>query len=297
MRSNFKSSTDRMTREKYQKNLRKKMHKTRLRPWFFITLVCFFLSIIIMNLSLLFNWGKDNKRISDLETQIEDTIEIVENNGEGQLVNPPEDKDSDYWYYVNVPFYDVDFSDLLKKNSDTVGFINVKNTNINYPVVQTEDNDYYLSHAFDKTLNDAGWVYLDYRNSSNFTDDNTIIYGHGRLNETVFGSLKKLLTDNWQKNKDNYIINISTPDVNYVYQIFSIYTIESETYYITPSFAELDSKNKWLNTMKERNMSTINTEINQYDKIITLSTCLNNDGGRIVVHAKLIKQQTRKTAN
>ena len=49
--------------------------------------------------------------------------------------------------------------------------------------------------------------------------------------------------------------------------------------------------------MKERNMSTINTEINQYDKIITLSTCLNNDGGRIVVHAKLIKQQTRKTAN
>lgn len=297
MRSNFKSSTDRMTREKYQKNLRKKMRKTRLRPWFFITLVCFFLSIIIMNLSLLFNWGKDNKRISDLETQIEDTIEIVENNGEGQLVNPPEDKDSDYWYYVNVPFYDVDFSDLLKKNSDTVGFINVKNTNINYPVVQTEDNDYYLSHAFDKTLNDAGWVYLDYRNSSNFTDDNTIIYGHGRLNETVFGSLKKLLTDNWQKNKDNYIINISTPDVNYVYQIFSIYTIESETYYITPSFSELDSKNKWLNTMKERNMSTINTEINQYDKIITLSTCLNNDGGRIVVHAKLIKQQTRKTAN
>lgn len=60
---------------------------------------------------------------------------------------------------MDVPFYDVDFSQLLKKNLDTVAFINVKGTNINYPIVQTKDNDYYLTHAFDKSYNEAGWVF------------------------------------------------------------------------------------------------------------------------------------------
>ena len=66
-------------------------------------------------------------------------------------------------------------------------------TNINYPVVQTNDNEYYLGRAFDKSKNDAGWVFMDYRNDVNNLSDNTIIYGHGRLDKTVFGSLKNAL--------------------------------------------------------------------------------------------------------
>lgn len=282
-----------LTRSKYQKQRRKAMRRTRLRPWAFVVLVLIFSSILVANLYFIFDWGKDNKNINDLEKQLEKIVEVVEITDEGEAVNPPDDKNSDYWYYMDVPFYDVDFSQLLKKNPDTVAFINVKGTNINYPIVQTKDNNYYLTHAFDKSYNEAGWVFLDYRNSKGFNDFNTIVYGHGRLNKTVFGSLRNILNKSWQNNKDNYTLTISTPTMNYVYQIFSVYSIESETYYIKTLFKSDGSKTTWINEMNKRNISPIKADANINDKIVTLSTCLNDKGGRVVLHAKLIKQQAK----
>lgn len=298
MKKHLKNNGSKTTRCEYQAEQRKVKRKTRLRSWAFFLLCFIFSGILIFNLFIIFDWGKDNKKINDLEDEINKIVEVKEIDDEGEVINPPAvEVESDYWYYVNVPFHDVDFTQLLEKNPDTVGYINVRGTNINYPIVQTNNNDYYLTHAFDRSKNDAGWVYLDYRNDKEFNDDNTIVYGHGRLNKTVFGSLKNLLTKNWQSNKENYVITISTPTMNYVYQIFSIYTIESETYYITPKFDDSIKKMNFLNTMNERNTSGITTELNEFDKIITLSTCLNDNGWRIVVHAKLIKQQYKETTN
>lgn len=293
----FKSQSKKkkLTRTKYQSQRRKKMRRTRLRPWAFVVFCSIFVVIIVVNLITIFDWGKDNKKINDLEEEIQEIVEVKEIEDEGETVNPPLEKESDYWYYVKVPFYDVDFTGLLEKNNDTVAYINVRGTNVNYPVVQTSNNDYYLTHAFDKSYNDAGWVYMDFRNNKNFTDFNTIIYGHGRLNKTVFGSLKTLLNKSWQNNKDNYILAISTPDINYIYQIFSIYTIPSETYYIQTSFKDDNRRNLWITEMNKRNTSIINSPANINDKIITLSTCLNDDGMRVVVHAKLIKQLEKET--
>lgn len=293
----FKSQSKKkkLTRTKYQSQRRKKMRRTRLRPWAFVVFCSIFVVIIVVNLITVFDWGKDNKKINDLEEEIQEIVEVKEIEDEGETVNPPVEKESDYWYYVKVPFYDVDFTGLLEKNNDTVAYINVRGTNVNYPVVQTSNNDYYLTHAFDKSYNDAGWVYMDFRNNKNFTDFNTIIYGHGRLNKTVFGSLKTLLNKSWQNNKDNYILAISTPDINYIYQIFSIYTIPSETYYIQTSFKDDNRRNLWITEMNKRNTSIINSPANINDKIITLSTCLNDDGMRVVVHAKLIKQLEKET--
>lgn len=293
----FKSQSKKkkLTRTKYQSQRRKKMRRTRLRPWAFVVFCSIFVVIIVVNLITIFDWGKDNKKINDLEDEIQEIVEVKEIEDEGETVNPPLEKESDYWYYVKVPFYDVDFTGLLEKNNDTVAYINVRGTNVNYPVVQTSNNDYYLTHAFDKSYNDAGWVYMDFRNNKNFTDFNTIIYGHGRLNKTVFGSLKTLLNKSWQNNKDNYILAISTPDINYIYQIFSIYTIPSETYYIQTSFKDDNRRNLWITEMNKRNTSIINSPANINDKIITLSTCLNDDGMRVVVHAKLIKQLEKET--
>ena len=192
------------------------MRRTRLRPWAFVVFCSIFVVIIVVNLITIFDWGKDNKKINDLEEEIQEVVEVKEIEDEGETVNPPVEKESDYWYYVKVPFYDVDFTELLEKNNDTVAYINVRGTNVNYPVVQTSNNDYYLTHAFDKSYNDAGWVYMDFRNNKNFTDFNTIIYGHGRLNKTVFGSLKTLLNKSWQNNKDNYIYLSSYLDDEFV---------------------------------------------------------------------------------
>ena len=294
----FKSqSKKKLSRTKYQAKRRKMKRRTRLKPWAFVLFCSIFGVILVANLFTIFDWGKDNIEISNIEKEIEKIVEVVEIEEEGEIINPPpvETVESDYWYYVKVPFYDIDFTSLIGKNSDTIGFINVRGTNINYPIVQTTNNDYYLTHAFDKSKNDAGWVYLDYRNSNDFSNFNSIIYGHGRLNKTVFGSLRNVLNKSWQNNKDNYVINISTPNANYVYQIFSLYTIMSETYYIRTMWANDENREDWINTINERDISPSSATANINDKIITLSTCLNDDGERIVVHAKLIKQQNKET--
>ena len=273
---------------------KKKIKSVKLKPLPFIIFILLFSSIILFNLKNILNWEKDNQEIKKIETNIEEEIQIEIIEEEGEIINPPKVKESDYWLYIKVPFQNVDLEALKEKNNDTVGFINIKNTNINYPIVQTTNNDYYLNHAYDKSYNEAGWVFMDYRNN-NFNDFNTIIYGHGRLNKTVFGSLKDLLKDSWQSNKDNYTLTISSLTMNYVYQIFSIYTIDAESYYIKTEFDTNEDKQDWITEMNNRNTSIIYSPANINDKIITLSTCLNNDNGRVVVHAKLIKQQTKET--
>ncbi len=276
-----------ITREDYKANY--KQVKTRLKPFIFWPLFCFFFFLIAFNCYKLLSWNQDNKKIQKLGDELIKIAKPKPIQAQGQLINPPENKESDYWYYINFPFYEVDFKELLRKNSDTIAFINVPNTNINYPIVQTQDNKYYLNHAFDKSRSDAGWVFMDYRNNKDFSDSNTIIYGHGRLNKTVFGSLKNTLTSTWQSNRDNFVINVSTPTISYVYQIFSIYTIQEETYYLTTNFSNNKEKEKWLKTMQERSSIKLDANVTASDKILTLSTCENNYGGRIVVHGKLIK--------
>lgn len=280
-----------MTRVEYQKKLRRK--RMRLKPVPFTILILICSSIFIFSLYTLVTWQLDNNKIKNLHSEIDDISNGEFIKDKGDAFNPPDDKDSDYWYYIDLPFYNVDFDELLKKNKDTVAFIHMENNNINYPVVQSKDNSYYLTHAFDKSYNEAGWVFLDYRNNINSLSFNNIIYGHGRLNKTVFGSLKDTLDKKWQSNKDNLAIYISTPNENMIFQIFSIYTIKSESYYINTLFNNKNEKSKWLDTMIQRNTSAINTSVNTNDKILTLSTCLDDNGGRVVVQAKLIKTQKR----
>ena len=183
-------------------------------------------------------------------------------------------------------------TELKEKNSDTVGWINVNNTNINYPFVQTKDNSYYLNHSFDKKYNEAGWVFLDYRNNNDLNNKNTILYAHSRLDKTMFGSLSKVLKSSWYNNKDNHIIRLSTDTENTLWQIFSVYKIPEESYYITTNFNNNEEYNKFLNTIKQRSIHNFNTNLDTNDKILTLSTCYS-DTERTVVHAKLIKRSPK----
>ena len=109
---------------------------------------------------------------------------------------------------------DVDFTELEKINKDVKGWIQVNGTNINYPFVQTSNNDYYLTHSFNRDYNSAGWIFMDYRNNINNLDKNTILYGHSRLDKTMFGSQKNLLKSDWYKDKNNHIIKLSTNNTN-----------------------------------------------------------------------------------
>ena len=282
------------SRTEYQQKKRKKK-KLRFRKWVIVVFLLFFLSIFIFSAYKLYSWHNDNKEIETIaDDVVKDTkVKEKEDTENTENVNPPDNRDNDYWNYIKMSLLEVDFNELLAKNLDTVGWIQVKGTNINYPIVQTTDNSYYLNHAFDKTSNDAGWVFMDYRNDAVNFNQNTIIYAHSRYNGTMFGSLKNILNSSWYTNKDNHIIRLSTPTENTMWQVFSVYTIPKESYYITPDFNSNEAYQEFLNTMKSRSEVEFSGTVNTNDKVLTLSTCQDNFGNRIVMHAKLIKKESR----
>lgn len=262
-----------------------------------ISLFIFFLAIFVGSGFKVLKWYQDNKKTNEQIEEIEEIVEVQEivedEETTVELVNEPEaEPESDYWYYIKFPLIEVDFNELVKKNNDTVAWIKVNNTNINYPIVQASDNDYYLTRSYDKKWNDAGWVFMDYRNKNDFSNKNTIIYAHSRLDKTMFGSLSKALKADWYKNKDNHIINISTPNENSLWQIFSVYKIEAESYYITTDFDNDEEYLEFLNTLRSRSKYNFNVSLSSSDSIITLSTCYS-DTERTVVHAKKIKKSLR----
>ena len=140
------------SRTEYQQKKRKKK-KLRFRKWVIVVFLLFFLSIFIFSAYKLYSWHNDNKEIETIaDDVVKDTkVKEKEDTENTENINPPEDASNDYWDYIKMNLLEVDFNELLKKNPDTVGWIQVKGTNINYPIVQTTDNSYYLTHAFDKS--------------------------------------------------------------------------------------------------------------------------------------------------
>lgn len=281
---------DIMEERKYQV-----VKKKKSKLWVWIILFSMFLAVIVFCLIKILSWNKDNNSTENIINDINREVNVVEREDDDntEMVNDTkEEVTSDYWYYIKFPLIDVDITKLKEKNKDTVGWINVNNTNINYPYVHTSDNSYYLNHSFDKSYNEAGWVFLDYRNNSDLNNKNTILYAHSRLDKTMFGSLSKTLKSSWYSNKDNHIIRLSTEYENTLWQIFSVYKIPEESYYITTNFSTDEEYSDFLNTIKKRSIYNFNTNLDINDKVLTLSTCYS-DTERTVVHAKLIKRSLK----
>ncbi len=186
--------------------------------------------------------------------------------------------------------FKIDFEKLLSINSDTIGWIRFNQDKINNPIVHTKDNSYYLKRSFDKEINQAGTIFMDYRNTS-FDDKNVILFGHSMLDDTMFGSLQDIFKDEFFDNKENNYIQIYNKDNELLtYQIFSYYIIEKEEYYITPSFKNDDDFSKFIDTITKRSYKNFDIKVSTDDNILTLSTCsgLGGTSKRKVVHAKRI---------
>ena len=260
----------------------------------YIFIITISITLLILCTCNIITWVKDKNNIQKLEEELKNIQkEEIENKYDNSLINPPKDKNDSYWDYINLDFLQVDFSDLISKNSNTIAWIKVNGTNIDYPIVQTDDNEYYLTHSFDKKYSKAGAIFSDYRNDLNNLNYNTIIYGHARLDDTMFGSLRFTLNEDWYNDKNNHIIKISTPNENMIWQIFSVYVIPTESYYIKTNFLNESSFQSFLDIIASRSIYKFRTSVNTNDKILTLSTCKNDSNKRIVVHAKLIKKETR----
>lgn len=181
---------------------------------------------------------------------------------------------------------------LFSINQDVVGWLKVNNTNVDYPVVQTTDNDYYLKHNLYKESDKNGWIFMDYRNSLYNMDQNTIIYGHNMYYSGVmFGTLTKAYKKDWYTNPENQIISFNTIYESMNYQIFSIYKVPKTKDYLKTYFANDDEFNTFVKMIKDRSINDFEVEINPGDKILTLSTC-TGENQRLVIHAKLISPES-----
>ncbi len=239
-------------------------------------------------------WYLDSRQIDNEIEKINKVAKTTEldDNESSQLINPPSNQDSLYWKYTKIPLMDVDLKELEEINSDTVGWIQVLGTNINYPFVQSEDNSFYLNHSFSKKKNKAGWVFLDYRNNIKEIDKNNIIYAHSRVNTVLFSTLKNIMKSNWHENFDNHIIRVSTKHHNTMWQVFSVYQIPTSSDYLVIDFNDETTYSNFLSYLQNRSVFNFEVELSSKDKILTLSTC-NMPTQRVVMHAKLIKMEIK----
>ena len=178
---------------------------------------------------------------------------------------------------------------LLELNNDTVGWLTVPGTNIDYPVVKTNNNDFYLDHNFEKQKDYNGWVFMYNKNNIRNLNKNTILFAHNRYYSGVmFGTLSNLTKEKWYSQAKNISIFYNTLYEEFEWEVFSIYRIKVTDDYLKTTF---ENDTEWLDfiyMIRSRSIFTSDATVDKDDKIITLSTCLENDQ-RLVVHAVLKK--------
>lgn len=178
----------------------------------------------------------------------------------------------------------VDWEGLKAINQDLIGWLKIEGTEISYPVVKGRDNEYYLKHTFEGNSNSAGAIFAEYTNNGDFTDCNTIIYGHNMKNGSMFGLLRKY----FQKEADlpGKYIWICTPEKNYRYEIFSSHVVDAAGEVYTLFSEPSEEFEAYLKSMVSQSYINFGISPVKEDRIITLSTCTGNDATRFVVQAR-----------
>lgn len=221
-----------------------------------ICIIVFLYSVIRLSV-----WFINNNQSQKVNTEIrEKVVEEV-------AVNKEED------------FNKIDFEALKQINQDVVAYIEIPDTNISYPILQANDNEYYLSHDINRKYNSCGAIFLDKDNNSNFKDDNTVIYGHHLTRGTMFTELEKI--QNNTLSNDIYI-NIYTENENIKYKVFSSYITTPENALVA---IDINDKTMFIEETLKRSEIDFKLLPNEDDKILTLYTCDSSMKNRIIVHA------------
>lgn len=183
------------------------------------------------------------------------------------------------------PLPEADFEALSAMNSDVTAWIRIEGTNLNYPVVQTSNNDYYLNHLFTGTWNRSGCPFLDHLNSADFSDTNSIIYGHNRRNGAMFATLLNYRRQNYFNAHPT--VTLLLPDVGYSVRIFAVLYADpgeagSEFSPWRMHFPDRESLDTWADTLAAKSIVDCGSP-EHTGRVLTLSTCDNSNDGRFVV--------------
>ena len=226
-------------------------------------------AIIIVCLSIIgykyYNYNKDDKlnsEIQDLQPVINEASDS-ENNSSGENDGQDQSKDGDYVNSANE-------EELKSINSDYKMWIQIENTNINYPVVQGSDNDYYLKHNFRKESNISGTVFVESANDID-NDKNIILYGHNMRNGTMFNNITNYKEESFF-NEDNKI-NIIMNNTLYEYEVFSVYVKNVSEVNLAIGFANEDEFINYAYNEADESLYKKDVDFSAEDNLITLVTC------------------------
>ncbi len=257
------------------------LKKRKNRGLWILMVLCFAIFLFAAGklLQIYLDYKKGADTYQELLEYVEEPADDTKPTPDGEL----DEEDS------SSPYLQVDFEGLKKENPDVVAWIEVPALQISYPVVQGTDNSYYLHHMFTGESSKSGSIFVDYHNHADFTDSNTIIYGHNMKDKTMFGTLDSYRDESLYQ-KDPYFY-IYIPDYVLKYQIVSCYAGRTESIAYTYGFPEPKDFQEFLNKILSCAGYDTGVEVMTTDKIVTLSTCVNsNRDYRYLVHGKLIEQ-------
>lgn len=179
---------------------------------------------------------------------------------------------------------------LFEKNIDYRGWIKIDNTNINYPILQGQDNEEYLYKDINNEYIVSGSIFMNYLNNG-FDDQNTVLFGYNMKNGTMFANLKKYKEEDFFYNNNDIEIELSNGQY-LKYKVFSVYITDINDNYTKTSFEDKDEYKEFLERIKNKSIYKSDISVNENDKIITLSTCSYEfDDARLVVTGKLIDKE------
>lgn len=254
--------------------------KKNVKKIIFYSLELIFIGLIIFSCIKIGHWWLNSKNSEKIVNELKEAVIIKEEYSNDK----PNDK------------FIIDFDLLKSKNKDTVAWLKVYGTNIEFPIVKTTDNEYYLTHSFDRSNNYFGWPFINYINKFDGNDKNITIFGHGILNGSMFGTLKNVIKEDWQRS-NNAIILVTENGAN-AYQVFSTYKVEDEALFFKAEFNNEQDFEEFISTVTKRSNHNYGVEVTKDDQILTLATCDINDHYRIVLHAKkIINEDNNEQSN
>ena len=272
MEENEKKVDDVMTPEEDGKKGKKVKSKSGKIIDKIISIVILIVCIcgLIYSGSMLYKWVLNNIKSNDIMNQVNDIAGV-----------PDIDKDED-----PGAEFGIDFPGLIAYNPDVVGWIRIPRTSISYSIVQGKSNSTYLRNSIDGSSNEFGWIFMDSGNKPDFTERNTVIYGHNIVSGLMFADLSYIYSGVLGNDVD---IQIYRSDYRLLtYKVFSTYICAPESYYLKTNFENDEAYSQYLNTMAGRSVIDFNQTVGVDDKIITLQTCTTDAKSRIIVHAKLV---------
>ena len=226
------------------------------------------------------------KESADTYAGLSEYVTPAETDGEKENAEAPEETGASS---VSLPT--VDFESLLAQGPDVKAWLELPGTVIQYPVTQGEDNSYYLKHLYDGTANKVGCLFIDYENAEDFSDNNTIIYGHNMRDGSMFSTLVEYKAQAYyDEHPEMYLV---TPEGGYVAEVFSAFVASpeesgSETSPWALEWKDSGAYTTWLSAMQERSVIETGVSVTSSDKVLTLSTCTNGGADRFIVMGRLV---------